>query len=49
MRYAALILSFCCGAVVCKLLIDVVGQLACLSISILFLLATRFISDPDEE
>lgn len=49
MRYAALVLSFCFGAAVCKLLIDVVGQLACLSISVLFLLATHFISDPDEE
>lgn len=48
-RYAALVASFCAGAVVCKLLIDVTGQLACLAISALFLLSLRFIADPDPE
>ena len=46
-RYAALVASFCVGAVACKLLIDLVGQLACLAISALFLLSLRFISNPD--
>lgn len=44
-RYAALVAFFCVGAVLCKLLIDVVGQLACLGISALFLLSTRFVAD----
>ena len=46
-RYAGLGASFCVGAVACKLLIDVMGQLACLAISALFLLSLRFIADPD--
>ncbi len=46
-RYAGLVASFCVGAVACKLLIDVMGQLACLAISALFLLSLRFIADPD--
>ena len=45
-RYAALIVSFCVGAVICKLLIDAVGQYACLAISALFLLSLHFISEP---
>lgn len=44
-RYAALVLSFCVGAVICKFLIDLVGQYACLAISALFLLSLRFISE----
>ena len=46
-RYAGLVASFCVGAVACKLLIDVMGQLACLAISALFLLSLRFIADPE--
>lgn len=45
-RYAALIASFCTGAVACKLLIDLTGQYSCLAISALFLLSLRFISEP---
>lgn len=45
-RYAALIASFCAGAVACKLLIDLTGKYACLAISALFLLSLRFISEP---
>lgn len=45
-RYAALVLSFCVGAVVCKFLIDLVGQFACLAISALFLLSLPFIAEP---
>ena len=48
-RYAGLILSFCVGAVACKLLIDLVGQYACLAISALFLLSLRFIAEPGVE
>ena len=47
-RYAALIGSFCVGAVICKLLIDLVGQYACLAISALFLLSLRFITLDDQ-
>lgn len=44
-RYAALVASFCVGAVTCKLLIDATGQLASLAISALFLLSLRFIGE----
>ena len=42
-RYAALVTFFCLGAVLCKVLIDLVGQPACLAISALFLLSVRFV------
>ena len=45
-RYAALVISFCVGAVICKFLIDAVGKYACLAISALFLLSLRFIAEP---
>ncbi len=45
-RYAALVASFCAGAVACSLLVGVAGKFACLAISALFLLSTRFIADP---
>ena len=45
-RYAALVASFCAGAVACKLLIDVIGAYTSLAISALFLLSTRFIPRP---
>ena len=44
-RYAGLVVSFCLGAALCCLLIGVVGKFACLAISALFLLSTRFVSD----
>lgn len=47
-RYAALVVSFCVGAVICKFLIDLTGKYACLAISALFLLSLRFIADPSE-
>lgn len=46
-RYAGLVVSFCVGAVACKLLIGVTGKFACLAISALFLLSLRYIVDPD--
>lgn len=48
-RYAALVASFCAGAVACKLLIDVIGAYTSLAISVLFLLSTRFIPRQDTE
>lgn len=46
-RYAALILSFCVGAVCCKLLIDVAGGWASLAISALFILSLRYVTETE--